>query len=365
MEPYEKLFSPVQRKRRTVRLPSEQELDTSNVRRSARLKTSIDYREQSGSYDENRVDKEQAASSGDQEKRDSEGDNDEDGEEKEDGGNKDEESGQDETSSESDSSQSDNEEDESQGGYYFRKRRPIVYQYQPVILDQGSRPAKPRMSQRRKSSYPRSPPKSRAYQQHVTKSPRQTAHHDSSSTTDSDEAAFDRRKARSMTKARKRCLPMNISPEEGVTGIIKDRQNIGSSLADIDPMTVDRNVTFDSIGGLQQHIQSLKEMVIFPLLYPEVFTNFSIAPPRGVLFHGAPGCGKTLVARALANECSKGGRRVAFFMRKGADCLSKWVGESERQLRLLFDQVCSLVVIIKYFRTVHLLCALVPLLCLQ
>ena len=51
------------------------------------------------------------------------------------------------------------------------------------------------------------------------------------------------------------------------------------------------------------------------------------------------GTGKTLVARALANECSKKGQKVAFFMRKGADCLSKWVGESERQLRLLFDQV--------------------------
>lgn len=51
------------------------------------------------------------------------------------------------------------------------------------------------------------------------------------------------------------------------------------------------------------------------------------------------GTGKTLVARALANECSLGNQKVAFFMRKGADCLSKWVGESERQLRLLFDQV--------------------------
>ena len=51
------------------------------------------------------------------------------------------------------------------------------------------------------------------------------------------------------------------------------------------------------------------------------------------------GTGKTLVARALANECSVREKRVAFFMRKGADSLSKWVGESERQLRLLFDQV--------------------------
>ncbi len=60
---------------------------------------------------------------------------------------------------------------------------------------------------------------------------------------------------------------------------------------------------------------------------------------RGCLFYGPPGTGKTLVARALANECSYGDRKVSFFMRKGADCLSKWVGESERQLRLLFDQV--------------------------
>jgi len=50
------------------------------------------------------------------------------------------------------------------------------------------------------------------------------------------------------------------------------------------------------------------------------------------------GTGKTLIARALANECSQGNKKMAFFMRKGADCLSKWVGESERQLRLLFEQ---------------------------
>lgn len=98
-------------------------------------------------------------------------------------------------------------------------------------------------------------------------------------------------------------------------------------------------VRFDSVGGLSSHIAALKEMVVFPLLYPEVFEKFKIQPPRGCLFYGPPGTGKTLVARALANECSQGDKRVAFFMRKGADCLSKWVGESERQLRLLFDQV--------------------------
>ena len=57
-----------------------------------------------------------------------------------------------------------------------------------------------------------------------------------------------------------------------------------------------------------------------------------------MLFHGPPGTGKTLLARALAASCRTGGRQISFFMRKGADCLSKWVGEAERQLRLLFEE---------------------------
>lgn len=112
---------------------------------------------------------------------------------------------------------------------------------------------------------------------------------------------------------------------------------LGVAKADVSPIVVDTNITFESIGGLDHHIQSLKEMVAFPLLYPEVFQTLDVTPPKGVLFHGPPGTGKTLVARALANSCS-GSRPVAFFMRKGADILSKWVGEAERQLRLLFDE---------------------------
>uniref|UniRef100_A0A3Q3WA97 ATPase family AAA domain-containing protein 2 n=1 Tax=Mola mola TaxID=94237 RepID=A0A3Q3WA97_MOLML len=135
-----------------------------------------------------------------------------------------------------------------------------------------------------------------------------------------------------------RCLPMNLTAEDLASGVLRDRVKTGASLADVDPMNLDCSVRFDSVGGLSNHIQSLKEMVVFPLLYPEIFEKFKIQPPRGCLFYGPPGTGKTLVARALANECSHGDRKVSFFMRKGADCLSKWVGESERQLRLLFDQ---------------------------
>ncbi|XP_026202970.1 ATPase family AAA domain-containing protein 2-like isoform X2 [Anabas testudineus] len=131
--------------------------------------------------------------------------------------------------------------------------------------------------------------------------------------------------------------PLSVRTDN-LLGTHKDKINAGSGLADIDPMAIDQSVGFDSIGGLSGHISALKEMVVFPLLYPEVFHNFKIQPPRGCLFYGPPGTGKTLVARALANECHHGNRKVAFFMRKGADCLSKWVGESERQLRLLFEQ---------------------------
>uniref|UniRef100_A0A8C5TPQ0 ATPase family AAA domain-containing protein 2 n=1 Tax=Malurus cyaneus samueli TaxID=2593467 RepID=A0A8C5TPQ0_9PASS len=141
----------------------------------------------------------------------------------------------------------------------------------------------------------------------------------------------------SFSRIQIRSLPVNFRKSD-LKGVHKDRMKIGASLADVDPVQIDCSVRFDGVGGLSDHISALKEMVVFPLLYPEVFERFKIQPPRGCLFYGPPGTGKTLVARALANECSQGDRRVAFFMRKGADCLSKWVGESERQLRLLFDQ---------------------------
>ncbi|KIV85768.1 hypothetical protein PV11_01427 [Exophiala sideris] len=134
--------------------------------------------------------------------------------------------------------------------------------------------------------------------------------------------------------------PLNADPAQATGGTpanlgkLKDKQ----ALADADPLGVDQNVDFDSVGGLQGHIDQLKEMVALPLLYPEIFMRFKITPPRGVLFHGPPGTGKTLLARALATSVSSQGRKVTFYMRKGADALSKWVGEAERQLRLLFEE---------------------------
>ncbi|KAF2086186.1 AAA-domain-containing protein [Saccharata proteae CBS 121410] len=120
----------------------------------------------------------------------------------------------------------------------------------------------------------------------------------------------------------------------GALGKLKDKK----ALADADPLGVDMNVNFEGVGGLEGHIDQLKEMVTIPLLYPELFSRFNTTPPRGVLFHGPPGTGKTLLARALASSVSSQGKKVTFYMRKGADALSKWVGEAERQLRLLFEE---------------------------
>ncbi|KAM9689549.1 ATPase family AAA domain-containing protein 2 isoform 2-T2 [Dama dama] len=268
--------------------------------------------------------------------------------EDEDDDGEDEDEEEEEDDDEEDDDDEDDEEDEedveedNQKRYYLRQRKATVYyqaplekprhQRKPKIFYTGpASPARPRY--RLSSAGPRSP-----YCKRMNR--RRHAIHSSDSTSSSsseDEQQFERRRKRSRNRAINRCLPLNFRKDE-LKGIYKDRMKIGASLADVDPMQLDSSVRFDSVGGLSNHIAALKEMVVFPLLYPEVFEKFKIQPPRGCLFYGPPGTGKTLVARALANECSQGDKRVAFFMRKGADCLSKWVGESERQLRLLFDQ---------------------------
>ncbi|KAK7739625.1 TAT-binding protein-like protein 7, AAA ATPase [Diatrype stigma] len=134
--------------------------------------------------------------------------------------------------------------------------------------------------------------------------------------------------------------PLNL---EALGGTGSAALNVGriknqKALADADPLGVDLSVDFSQVGGMQSHIEQLKEMVQLPLLYPDMYTRFHVTPPRGVLFHGPPGTGKTLLARALSNSIGLNGRKIAFYMRKGADALSKWVGEAERQLRLLFEE---------------------------
>ncbi|KAJ7226641.1 hypothetical protein B0H12DRAFT_241526 [Mycena haematopus] len=111
-----------------------------------------------------------------------------------------------------------------------------------------------------------------------------------------------------------------------------------ASLPDTNPRGMNQSVTFNEIGGLDDHIHTLKDITLLPLMYPEVFQQFRITPPRGIIFHGPSGTGKTLMAQALATFCRTNGRQITFYMRKDVDLLSKGVGEAERQLRLLFQE---------------------------
>ena len=91
------------------------------------------------------------------------------------------------------------------------------------------------------------------------------------------------------------------------------------------------DVTMADVGGMAETKRQLVETVVWPLAYPETFTRLGVEPARGVLLYGPPGCGKTFLVKALANEA-----HANFFPVRGAELLSKWVGESERGVRELF-----------------------------
>ena len=92
-------------------------------------------------------------------------------------------------------------------------------------------------------------------------------------------------------------------------------------------------ITYEDIGGLQREIQRIREMIELPLKYPEVFERLGIEAPKGVLLHGPPGCGKTLIARAVANETD------AYFLHiSGPEVIHKFYGESEAHLRAIFEK---------------------------
>ncbi len=91
--------------------------------------------------------------------------------------------------------------------------------------------------------------------------------------------------------------------------------------------------TYEDVGGLHEEIQRVREMVELPLRHPELFQRLGIDPPKGVLLHGPPGCGKTLLARAVANESEANFNSI-----NGPEIMSKFYGESEARLREIFQQ---------------------------
>jgi transitional endoplasmic reticulum ATPase len=92
-------------------------------------------------------------------------------------------------------------------------------------------------------------------------------------------------------------------------------------------------VAYEDIGGLDEEIKKIREMVELPLKHPEIFTRLGIEPPKGVLLYGPPGTGKTLLAKAVANESE-----ANFILLNGPEIMSKFYGESEKKIRDIFDQ---------------------------
>ncbi len=106
------------------------------------------------------------------------------------------------------------------------------------------------------------------------------------------------------------------------------------------------DLTYADVGGLDSQIEQIHDAVELPYLHSELFTEHDLSPPKGILLYGPPGCGKTLIAKAVANSLAK---RVAektgdhttrsyFLNIKGPELLNKYVGETERQIRLIFER---------------------------
>ena len=105
------------------------------------------------------------------------------------------------------------------------------------------------------------------------------------------------------------------------------------------------DVDYEHIGGLQKEIEQVRDAVELPFLYPHIFANYKLSAPKGVLLYGPPGCGKTLIAKAVASSIAKKlghlkdkQLRSYFLHVKGPELLNKYVGESERQVREVFKK---------------------------
>jgi len=118
------------------------------------------------------------------------------------------------------------------------------------------------------------------------------------------------------------------------SGIVKISPNTDVTVLSepVPEMEMPSRTTYEEIGGLDEEIRRIREMVELPLRHPEIFQRLGIDPPKGVLLHGPPGCGKTLLARAVANESDANFQAI-----NGPEIMSKFYGQSEARMRKMFE----------------------------
>jgi transitional endoplasmic reticulum ATPase len=148
----------------------------------------------------------------------------------------------------------------------------------------------------------------------------------------------------SAMKALRRYLPMIDLEEETIPAEVLEKMEVKmndfrEAMKEIEPSALREiyveipEISWEQVGGLLEVKERLKESIEWPLTKPEVFDHFGINPPRGILLFGAPGTGKTLIAKAIAHEA-----KANFISIKGPELVSKWVGESERAVREIFKK---------------------------
>ncbi len=127
--------------------------------------------------------------------------------------------------------------------------------------------------------------------------------------------------------------PLPEPPADRTTSTTQPTASQPQSVDGSEPSRPATGVTYEDIGGLDEELELVREMIELPLSEPGVFTRLGVEPPKGVLLHGPPGTGKTLIAKAVANEVN-----ATFLTVSGPEIMSKYKGESEERLREVFEE---------------------------
>ncbi len=129
-----------------------------------------------------------------------------------------------------------------------------------------------------------------------------------------------------------RFLVVNATPTQPVLITENTEVTLNSKAVEISEESIP-DITYEDIGGLNEEVRKIREMVEIPMKRPEIFQRLGVEPPKGVLLHGPPGTGKTLLAKAVANESD-----AHFILLNGPEIMSKYYGESEKKIRDIFEE---------------------------